>query len=51
MHSEQRMRDPLLRFRRVHEVARQVSAEEGLFRRNDELPHESESSIQKLDWP
>lgn len=52
MHSEQRMRIAQLRVRRIHEVARQVSAEKGYFRRDDELSHESESSsIQKLDGP
>lgn len=50
MHSEQRVRNAQLRVRRIHEVARQVSAEEGYLRRDGELSHESESSsIQKLD--
>lgn len=49
MHSEQRVRDAQLRVRRIHEVAGQVSAEEGHFRRDDQLPHESKSSIQKLN--
>lgn len=51
MHSKQRVRDAQLRVRRIYNVAGQVSAEEGHFRRDDFRPHESESSLQKLDRP